>query len=282
MRKIHKIFGIFFLLQLFGCSLSMPDFGNSNTAEINNQDYNKVLNDNYNGYNDDDELDSSSINRGANSFAECSNSTECSLLWDTAKVWLTEKSFYKSKLKTNTENYLETEVDPRKRKADKITFEVTRLPNGKTNIIKINASCPKNCKSYINKEFFAFNSFLKNHLLAYQNGIIDYAQVENKMKKEFESSDSINIDVSDLTSKPRTYVLDENELQGKIDVTETKNKRYIGKVAESLIDDHSCHKQSEINLIKKSRKRELYEVNCIKEVKRMIFDCSPSGCEVLQ
>ena len=44
MRKIHKIFGIFFLLQLFGCSLSMPDFGNSNTAEINNQDYNKVLN----------------------------------------------------------------------------------------------------------------------------------------------------------------------------------------------------------------------------------------------
>jgi hypothetical protein len=26
----------------------------------------------------------------------------------------------------------------------------------------------------------------------------------------------------------------------------------------------------------------LYEVNCIKEVKRMIFDCSSDGCEVLQ
>ncbi len=39
---------------------------------------------------------------------------------------------------------------------------------------------------------------------------------------------------------------------------------------------------SEINLVKKTRKRELYEVNCIKEVKRMIFDCGPDGCEVLQ
>ena len=59
-------------------------------------------------------------------------------------------------------------------------------------------------------------------------------------------------------------------------------KKYIGKVAESLIDKHSCHKASEINLVKKTMKRELYEVNCIKEVKRMIFDCSPDGCKVLQ
>jgi hypothetical protein len=60
----------------------------------------------------------------------------------------------------------------------------------------------------------------------------------------------------------------------KIEITKTKRKRYIGKVAESLIDDYSCNKKSEINLVKKTSKRELYEVNCIKEVKRMIFDWS--------
>ena len=282
MRYIYRIFPMIIFLQLAGCSLSIPDFGTLEPSETNNQDFNKVLDENYTGYKDDDELDSSSIDRGAESFAQCSNSTECSLLWDTAKVWLTEKSFYKSKLKTDTKNYLETEVDPRRRKADKITFEVTRLPNGKTNVIKINANCPKNCKSYIKKEYYAFNSFLKNHLLAYKNGIIGYAQVEDEMQQDIKSSDNLDIDIGDLSSKSGSSILNEDELLGKIEVTQTKSKRYIGKVAESLIDEHSCHKQSEINLVKKSRKRELYEVNCIKEVKRMIFDCSPDGCEVLQ
>ena len=62
-------------LQLVGCSLSIPDFGASESPETNNQDINKVLDENYTGYKDDDELDSSSIDRGAESFAQCSNST---------------------------------------------------------------------------------------------------------------------------------------------------------------------------------------------------------------
>ena len=48
-------------LQLVGCSLSIPDFGASESPETNNQDINKVLDENYTGYKDDDELDSSSI-----------------------------------------------------------------------------------------------------------------------------------------------------------------------------------------------------------------------------
>jgi len=68
----------------------------------------------------------------------------------------------------------------------------------------------------------------------------------------------------------------------KIEITKSKRKSYIGKVAEILIDDYSCNKSTEINLVKQTNQRELYEVNCIKEVKRMIFDCSPDGCDVLQ
>ena len=96
------------------------------------------------------------------------------------------------------------------------------------------------------------------------------------------SSDDLDIDISDLTNNPETSILEENELLNKIDITDTKKKRYINSVAESLIDEHSCNKQSEINLVKKTRRRELYEVNCIKEVKKLIFDCTPDGCEVLQ
>ena len=77
-------------------------------------------------------------------------------------------------------------------------------------------------------------------------------------------------------------MLVENDMLNKIEITKSKRKSYAGKVAEILIDDYSCNKSSEINLVKKTIKRELYEVNCIKEVKRMIFDCSPDGCEILQ
>jgi len=282
MNNTNKVLLVTIILQLSGCSLSMPDFGSANSSDPKPFEYNLVLDDNYDGYDDDDDLNSAEIDNGANDFAQCSNSTECSLLWDTAREWLTEKSTYKSKLETNTNNLLITEVDPRRKKADKIIFKVTRIPNGKTNIIKISADCPKNCKSYINKEYFAFNSFLKNHLAAYRNGVIGYAEVDNKSFMNEDKSNELDINFDDITNKPQESVLKEDLLENKIEITKKKRKVYIGKVAEKLIDEYSCHKATEINLVKKTKKRELYEVNCIKEIKRMIFDCGPGGCEVLQ
>ena len=287
MRSYFKLYIFFFALTLSGCGLSLPeislpDFDSEKELEITDSDYSKVLNESYDGYADDDDLDSENIHNGAKKFAECSNSTECALLWDTAKIWITEKSKFKGKLKTNTKNLLVTKADPRRSKADKITFKVTRKPNGKTNTINIVADCPKNCSMYIHKEYFAFNSYLKNHLLAYKNDVVGYEKVEDEMFANIEASDNLDINFDDLSENNQRSVLEENDVLNKIEVTKSKSKRYIGKVAESLIDDYSCNKSSEINLVKKTRKRELYEVNCIKEVKRMIFDCSPDGCEVLQ
>jgi hypothetical protein len=287
MKDFFKLYLFFFVLLLSGCGLSLPeislpDFDSSKELEINDSDYNKVLNKKYDGYADDDDLDTEDIYNGAKKFAECSNSTECALLWDTAKKWITEKSKYKGKLKTNTKNLLVTKADPTKSKADKITFEVTRKSNGKTHVISIVADCPKNCSMYIHKEYFAFNSYLKNHLLAYKNDIVGYEKVEDEMFANIETSDNLDINFDDLSENNQRSVLKENNVLNKIEVTKSKSKRYIGKVAERLIDEYSCNKSSEINLVKKTRKRELYEVNCIKEVKRMIFDCGPDGCEVLQ
>lgn len=287
MKHFFKLYLFFFVLLLSGCGLSLPeislpDFDSSKELEINDSDYNKVLNKKYDGYADDDDLDTEDIYNGAKKFAECSNSTECALLWDTAKKWITEKSRYKGKLKTNTKNLLVTKADPTKSKADKITFEVTRKSNGKTHVISIVADCPKNCSMYIHKEYFAFNSYLKNHLLAYKNDIVGYEKVEDEMFANIETSDNLDINFDDLSENNQRSVLEENNVLNKIEVTKSKSKRYIGKVAERLIDEYSCNKSSEINLVKKTRKRELYEVNCIKEVKRMIFDCGPDGCEVLQ
>ena len=281
MNDINKLLVVTFAVLLTGCGLSVPGFDSSNNSDSNSVEYKVVLDEYYDGYGDD-ELTSAEIDSMADNFAQCETETECSLLWDTAVEWLTTKSNYKGALETNTKNLLETKADPRKKIADKITFKVTRIPNGKSNIIKISAKCSKNCKSYIDKEYYAFNSYLNNHLIAYKKGIIGYVQVEDEMQRNIKSSDNLDIDIGDLSSKSGSSILNEDELLGKIEVTQTKSKRYIGKVAESLIDEHSCHKQSEINLVKKSKKRELYEVNCIKEVKRMIFDCSPDGCEVLQ
>ena len=283
MNNLHKIFGITLILLLNGCGLSLPEFGDTNDSLANSTYYNMVLDENYNGYADDDDLTSAEIDAGAENFAQCSNATECSLLWDTAKEWITKKSTYKGELATDSKNLLLTKADVRKNKADKITFKVTRTPNGKTNIIKISADCPRKCSSYIDKEYFAFNSYLKNHLIAYKKGVIGYAKVEDEMFENTAiSSGKLDIDISDLSENPETSIIEENESLDKIEITKTKRKRYIGKVAEILIDDHSCNKQSTINLVKKTRKRELYEVNCIKEVKRLIFDCRPDGCEVLQ
>ena len=282
MNNLYKIVGITLILLLNGCGLSLPEFGDTSASSDNSTYYKIVLDENYNGYADDDDLTSAEIDNGAENFPQCSNATECSLLWDTAKEWITKKSTYKGDLTTDSKNLLLTKADVNKNKADKITFKVTRTPNGKTNIIKISADCPRNCSNYINKEYFAFNSYLRNHLMAYKKGVIGYAQVEDEMLKNTANVGELELDISDLSGSPETSIIEENESLDKIEITKTKRKRYIGKVAEILIDDHSCNKQSEINLVKKTRKRELYEVNCIKEVKRLIFDCKPDGCEVLQ
>ena len=282
MKPIFKAYTIFFVIFLTGCGLSLPDFSSEKELVINESDYNKVLDKHYKGYSDDDGLDSSDIHEGAKKFAQCSNATECALLWDTAKKWVTEKSTYNGVLKTNTKNLLVTKINPTKSKANQITFNVTRSSSGKENIIKIVADCPKNCKSYIHKEYFAFNSYLKNHLLAYKNNVIGYEKIEGDILISTTESDKLDIDFDDLIGSDRRSVLIENSEFNKIEVTKSKRKSYIGNVAEILIDDYSCNKSSEINLVKKTIKRELYEVNCIKEVKRMIFDCGPDGCDVLQ
>ena len=293
--KVYKRFSmkdflkfIAFLPMIFsaGCGgLDLPDltFSDDENPSANLEaSYEVVLDPNYSGYQDDDDLDRKAIEKGAENFAECANSTECNLLWDTAKTWLTSKSKYKEDLKTNSKNLLETKLNLRDNKDDQITFKVSRIPKGKMNEIQIEAKCERSCKTFIHKHLFAFNSYLKNHLLAYQNGVIGYAQVENEMLVGSNNSDNLNIDFDDMSENPQISVLKENESLDKIEVTKSNKKKYVGNVAETLIDDYSCNKMSEINLVKKTRKRELYEVNCIKEVKRMIFDCGPEGCEVLQ
>ena len=282
MKPIFKVYTIFLVLFLTGCGISLPDFSSDKELVVNDSDYNKVLDSNYKGYSDDDDLDSSDVRQGAEKFAQCANATECGLLWETAKTWVTEKSTYNGSLKTNTKNLLETEYYPNRTLANRITFIVTRSPSGETNTIKIVADCPKNCVSYIHKEYFAFNSYLKNHLLAYKNDVLGYEKVENDIFISTTKSDKLDMDFDDLSGNNQRSVLKENAMLNKIEITNSKRKSYIGKVAERLIDDYSCNKSSEINLVKKTIKRELYEVNCIKEVKRMIFDCSSDGCDVLQ
>ena len=286
MKNFLKFIAFLPMIFVTGCGgLDLPDltFSDDESPSTNLETYYEVVLDpNYSGYQDDDDLDRKAIEKGAENFAECANSTECNLLWDTAKTWLTSKSKYNEDLKTNSKNLLETKLNLRDNKDDQITFKVSRIPKGKMNEIQIEAKCERSCKSFIHKHLFAFNSYLKNHLLAYQNGIIGYAQVENEMLVGSNNSDNLNIDFDDMSENPQISVLKENESLDKIEVTKSSKKKYIGNVAETLIDDYSCNKMSEINLVKKTRKRELYEVNCIKEVKRMIFDCGPDGCEVLQ
>ncbi|MDA7842207.1 hypothetical protein N9A44_01125, partial [Gammaproteobacteria bacterium] len=90
MKPTIKACSLFFILFLTGCGLSLPDFNSDKELVINDSDYNKVLDKHYKGYSDDDGLDSSDIHEGAKKFAQCANPTECGLLWDTAKKWLTE------------------------------------------------------------------------------------------------------------------------------------------------------------------------------------------------
>ena len=282
MKPTAQVCIVFFILFLTGCGISLPDFSSEKELVINDSNYNKVLDSSYNGYEDDDDLDGSDIQKGAEKFAQCANATECGLLWDTAKKWITEKSTYNGTLKTNTRDVLETKANPTRSLANRITFKVTRSPNGGKNIIKIVADCPKNCVGYIHKEYFAFNSYLKNHLLAYKNDIVGYEKLEGDIFISSSESDKLDIDFDDFSGNNQRSVLVENDMLNKIEITKSKRKSYAGKVAEILIDDYSCNKSSEINLVKQTIKRELYEVNCIKEVKRMIFDCSPDGCEILQ
>ena len=285
MKKTFKFITILPIIFVASCGgVELPDisFGDGEDLTLNDPNYERVLDEYYTGYGDDDHLKNSEVRQGAKEFAQCANSTECNLLWDTAKKWLTQKSKYKKDLKIETKSLLETKLELRDSKDNRIVFKVSRVPKGKMNEIRIKAECARNCTNFIHKHYFAFNSFLKSHLSAYKKGVIGYAQVEDDMIVGSGNSDNLNVDFDDMNENSQMSVLKENEKLDKIEVTKSKKKKYIGAVAETLIDEYSCNKSSEINLVKKTKKRELYEVNCIKEVKRMIFDCGPDGCEVLQ
>ena len=124
MINANKTLTLALAVLLTGCGLSVPGLDNSNDSASNSSEYKMVLDENYDGYGDDNDLTSAEIDEGAENFAQCENATECSLLWDTAKEWLTEKSTYKSALETNKRNLLETKVDTRRKKADKITIKI--------------------------------------------------------------------------------------------------------------------------------------------------------------
>ena len=67
-----------------------------------------------------------------------------------------------------------------------------------------------------------------------------------------------------------------------IEIIDSPKTRYLRSIEKQLVGEYNCNKESEVVLLKRIDNRELYEINCIREIKRMIFDCSPNGCEVLQ
>ena len=140
MKNINYALVMICSILLTGCGLSVPGFdkssSSSNDTSSENTKYNVVLESGYDGYGDDDELNSAEIDEGAEDFAQCANSTECSLLWDTAKKWLTEKSSYKSKLKTDTKNLLETQADPRRKKLIKSRLKLLEFRTEKLILLK--------------------------------------------------------------------------------------------------------------------------------------------------
>ena len=87
MNDINKTLIVTFAVLLTGCGLTVPEFDSSNTSDSNTAEYEVVLDENYTGYSDDDELTSAEIDNGAGNFAQCETATECSLLWDTAIEW---------------------------------------------------------------------------------------------------------------------------------------------------------------------------------------------------
>ena len=93
MKDFLKFIAFLPMIFVAGCGgLDLPDltFSDDESPSANLETYYEVVLDpNYSGYQDDDDLDRKAIEKGAENFAECANSTECNLLWDTAKTWLT-------------------------------------------------------------------------------------------------------------------------------------------------------------------------------------------------
>ncbi len=270
---------LFLLIFIYGCGLSSPEINPPDT------NYKEALNDNFNGYASHD--NNTEIWNGAKKFVSCINQLECDFLWDIAKEWITKKSNYRGTLLTNTTNLLVTNPGTKKEILDQISFEVAKIPNNnKENIIKISAKCSKNCKNYVDYEYFAFNNYLRKHLLAYRDGAITYNKnsqaTEDSSIKNTDPLNKLDIDVSDLTNQTNLYELDENLLKNRVEIKVNQKEKYFGKVSEQLISKYSCKNPSKISLLKKTGDKELYEVSCIKEVKRMVFDCNAEGCEVLQ
>ena len=174
-----------------GCGgLDLPDltFSDDESPRADLETYYEVVLDpNYSGYQDDDGLDRKAIEKGAKNFAECANSTECNLLWDTAKTWLTSKSKYKEDLKTNSKNLLETKLNLRDNKDDQITFKVSRIPRAVHFTDRVSMSSSVEMRNpFLDENFVAFSRKQKLYFKNTDKYILKkFMSIHSKYKKNW-------------------------------------------------------------------------------------------------
>ena len=65
MINANKTLTLALAVLLTGCGLSVPGLDNSNDSAANSSEYKIVLDENYDGYGDDDDLNSAEIDEGA-------------------------------------------------------------------------------------------------------------------------------------------------------------------------------------------------------------------------
>jgi hypothetical protein len=231
----------------------------------------EVLNEGYDGSTNDSSLDTevSTIEEdGAKSFARCETAIECSFLMDAAREWINKHS-YVTKLMVDNDTTIETQ------KKKHHGFIINKVKLDESNFeIQIKGSCLKGCLHDIDLDLYAFNNYLKQMLALYKKGEIEYSETTTADFEEIKTANSaLDIDLSndDVSSKG----LD-------IEIIDSPKTRYLRSIEKQLVGEYNCNKESEVVLLKRIDNRELYEINCIREIKRMIFDCSPNGCEVLQ
>ena len=215
-----------------------------------------------------DDTDDNLIEAGAKDFVPCNLGKECDYLWQQARAWLDEKARFEA-AQRNEDTLVAFSPEPDQNRTDH-QYRITRISHeGGTATLKVEAFCSdmEACEDSAVNQVYEINEFLRNHKRALNEGLVEvesYAEPELPQRGSDTEPDDADATLSEISI-------------GK----EYHRGRHHSQAEEALVGA-GCLKRSKMALLKSDPDEDLYEVDCLTGIRKIVFRCTQDGCSVLE
>ena len=211
------------------------------------------------------DIGDNTVVEGAKDFVSCNQGIECRYLWEQARAWLDENARFDVAEKDGQLAAYSPSPDEHQ---DEVQYRVSQEPRaGGVATLKVETFCIDDaaCRKEIYEQAYQLNEYLRAHKRALAHGIVE---VEEYAAPELprESAPDDDPRLAEFTLAPGAYPAGRH-----------------AERARATLAEEGCLAQSRLTLLRRAEAGdELYEAECLSEVRALLFRCGRAGCDLLR